>query len=285
LLNSSLDSLIDVTITTPVQNNILRYDSASQQWKNDEHFAELVTYVVTVVEDGSGIQEVFALDGHLLKTNTGTLISPTLRFKQGYRYRFDLSDTSNAPAPLRFSRTPDTIVDPASLVTQTIDPYSTGVFISSIPAGTPGAFIEILITDTTPTPLYLYGAETNPAIDTSKIGAEYPIETGVNCCFTGSEKLTGNVSVVDATLSTSYFSPSANIASVTSALPAGVNGHTKTILFDSRVGPLATTVSITVANPAWAGSTITLPTVGSGCTLQYINNKWFCIGNNGATFT
>jgi hypothetical protein len=38
-----------------------------------------------------------------------------------------------------------------------------------------------------------------------------------------------------------------------------------------------------VANAAW-GSTITFTTAGQACTLQYINNKWFCIGNNGAVF-
>ena len=42
---------------------------------------------------------------------------------------------------------------------------------------------------------------------------------------------------------------------------------------------------ITVTNPAWGGAgTMTFDTVGQGCTLQYINSKWFCIGNNGVTF-
>jgi len=31
-------------------------------------------------------------------------------------------------------------------------------------------------------------------------------------------------------------------------------------------------------------STIRFTEVGQACTLQYINSKWFCIGNNGATF-
>jgi hypothetical protein len=31
-------------------------------------------------------------------------------------------------------------------------------------------------------------------------------------------------------------------------------------------------------------STITFSTIGQACTLQYINNKWYCIGNNGCEF-
>jgi hypothetical protein len=42
---------------------------------------------------------------------------------------------------------------------------------------------------------------------------------------------------------------------------------------------------ITVTNPAWGGAgTITFSAAGQACTLQYINSKWFCIGNNGAVF-
>jgi len=43
---------------------------------------------------------------------------------------------------------------------------------------------------------------------------------------------------------------------------------------------------ITVSNAGWGGSGIaTLTTSGSACTLQYINSKWYCIGNNGVAFS
>jgi hypothetical protein len=29
---------------------------------------------------------------------------------------------------------------------------------------------------------------------------------------------------------------------------------------------------------------MTFNTNGDACTLQYVNAKWFCIGNNGVTF-
>jgi hypothetical protein len=44
---------------------------------------------------------------------------------------------------------------------------------------------------------------------------------------------------------------------------------------------------VTVTNAGWKSSgtgTITFNTIGSAVTLQYINNKWFCIGNNGTVF-
>jgi hypothetical protein len=43
---------------------------------------------------------------------------------------------------------------------------------------------------------------------------------------------------------------------------------------------------ITVTDAGWGGSGIaTLTTSGSACTLQYINSKWYCIGNNGVAFS
>jgi len=43
---------------------------------------------------------------------------------------------------------------------------------------------------------------------------------------------------------------------------------------------------ITVSNAGWGGSGIaTLTTSGSACTLQYIDSKWYCIGNNGVAFS
>ncbi len=41
----------------------------------------------------------------------------------------------------------------------------------------------------------------------------------------------------------------------------------------------------TVTNAAWGGSSIiTFDAVGDAVTLQYIDSKWYCIGNNGAVF-
>ena len=67
-------------------------------------------------------------------------------------------------------------------------------------------------------------------------------------------------------------------------LAAGVAGQIKTF---SAVDITAGAMVITVTNAGWkaAGTgTITANVRGAGCTLQYVNSKWFCIGNNGAAF-
>jgi hypothetical protein len=79
-------------------------------------------------------------------------------------------------------------------------------------------------------------------------------------------------------VATSYFSTS---GAETATLAAGVNGQIKVFAMYAKVGNMV----ITVTNPGWGGAgTITFSAVGQACTLQYINSKWFCIGNNGAAF-
>jgi hypothetical protein len=78
----------------------------------------------------------------------------------------------------------------------------------------------------------------------------------------------------------SYFS---TVTASTATLAAGVAGQIKTFAMFADSGDMV----ITVSNAGWKSSgtgTITFDTIGDSCTLQYINSKWFCIGNNGATF-
>ena len=81
-------------------------------------------------------------------------------------------------------------------------------------------------------------------------------------------------------LTTSYFTTNG-----TSTLAAGVNGQIKTFMQTASV----TAMVLTVSNAGWKASgtgTVTFPstTIGTACTLQYINSKWYCIGNNGCVF-
>ena len=80
------------------------------------------------------------------------------------------------------------------------------------------------------------------------------------------------------TLNASYFTTA---AAETATLAAGTEGQVKVFAMYAAAGNMV----ITVTNPAWGGAgTITFSAVGQACTLQYINSKWFAIGNNGATF-
>jgi hypothetical protein len=97
--------------------------------------------------------------------------------------------------------------------------------------------------------------------------------------LTGSEDL-ANAGAASLTLPTSYFSTGGS--GETATLAAGSAGQIKTFaMFADGGGDMV----ITVTNPGWGGAgTITFANAGEACTLQYINSKWFCTGNNGAVF-
>ena len=78
----------------------------------------------------------------------------------------------------------------------------------------------------------------------------------------------------------SYFSTA---AAETATLAAGSRGQVKVFAMYADSGDMV----ITVTNAGWKTSgtgTITFDAIGDACTLQYINSKWFCIGNNGCVF-
>jgi hypothetical protein len=96
--------------------------------------------------------------------------------------------------------------------------------------------------------------------------------------FNYSSENLASTSASNLALTTSYFS---TVTSSTATLAAGVNGQIKTFIMYEESGNMV----ITVTNAGWGGAgTITFNATGEGCTLQYINAKWFCIGNNGAAF-
>ena len=70
----------------------------------------------------------------------------------------------------------------------------------------------------------------------------------------------------------------------TSTLLAGVEGQVKVLLVKSLA---AGQMVVTSGQPGWkasGGGAIRLNALGEGCTLQYTSGKWYCIGNNGASF-
>lgn len=98
--------------------------------------------------------------------------------------------------------------------------------------------------------------------------------------FNNSSEDLANGAAANLAVTTSYFSTG---ASETATLAAGVNGQIKTFAMFADSGDMV----ITVTNAGWKSSgtgTITFNDIGDACTLQYINNKWFCIGNNGCVF-
>jgi hypothetical protein len=98
--------------------------------------------------------------------------------------------------------------------------------------------------------------------------------------FNNSSENLNDTAASNLALTTSYFS---TVTASTATLAAGANGQIKTFAMYSASGNMV----ITVSNAGWKSSgsgTVTFSTTGQACTLQYINSKWFCIGNNGAAF-
>jgi hypothetical protein len=96
--------------------------------------------------------------------------------------------------------------------------------------------------------------------------------------FNNSTEDLDDATAANLAVTTSYFSTS---GAETATLAAGVEGQIKVFALYADSGDM----TITVANPAWgAPGTIRFNDVGDACTLQYINGRWFCIGNNGALF-
>ena len=95
----------------------------------------------------------------------------------------------------------------------------------------------------------------------------------------GSEDLAASAAA-SLTIPTSYFTTA---AAETATLAAGTNGQIKTFAMYGDGGDMV----ITVTNAGWKSSgtgTVTFSAIGQACTLQYLNSKWFCVGNNGTVF-
>jgi hypothetical protein len=89
-----------------------------------------------------------------------------------------------------------------------------------------------------------------------------------------------NGDTIDVDKTTHYFT-TAGAESAT--LPNGADGQ---ILYLIAQDVSAGNMVINVAGAGWTpgAGTITFANTGEGCTLQWIDAAWFCVGNNGALF-
>jgi len=98
-----------------------------------------VAFDVKVADDGSGSQNVFYfLNG--TDSGAGTR-SPAMDLQVGFKYKFDISDSSNSGHPLKFSTTKDGTHSSGSAFTTNV--------VESGTAGSSGAYVEIEVTPET----------------------------------------------------------------------------------------------------------------------------------------
>ena len=108
-----------------------------------------------------------------------------------------------------------------------------------------------------------------------------PLNYFTNPLFLASSGEVANLGTVSLTTTSSYFTTA---GTETATLASGSEGQIKTIM---ATDVTSGNMTITVTNAGWKASgtgTITFSSRGSGCTLQYVNSKWYCIGNNGVAF-
>ena len=100
--------------------------------------------------------------------------------------------------------------------------------------------------------------------------------------FNNTVEALANIAAANLATTTSYF---VTTGVETATLAAGVSGQIKTFC---AANVDAGTMAITVVNAGWKSTgngTATFASTGEACTLQYVNSKWFCIGNNGVGFS
>ena len=98
-----------------------------------------IPFTVKVADDGSGSQNVFYfLNGS--DTGSGTA-TPAMDFQVGFKYKFDVSDSSNTGHPLKFSTTADGTHGGGSAFTTNVTESGT--------AGSANAYVQLEVTPET----------------------------------------------------------------------------------------------------------------------------------------
>lgn len=121
----------------------------------------------------------------------------------------------------------------------------------------------------------------SPIVNAGTISVEIPANVAVTgrLLLSGSEDLASGAAA-NLLVTASYFT---TVTASTATLAAGTAGLIKTFMMVADGGDMV----ITVTNAGWKTSgtgTMTFNAIGDACTLQYISNKWFCIGSNSVTF-
>lgn len=146
---NDIDEIGNVSASSPADGQQLIYDADSGEWTAGDIDLGL-EIIETRIQASS-----FVFDSVPAPSNWVLY--------EGMRYRFDISDGSNSNSALRFS---------TSATNPSASEYTSGVTISGT-AGEPDAYIEIDITPSTPSELFLYSS--GDVISTIVI----PVKTGV----------------------------------------------------------------------------------------------------------
>jgi hypothetical protein len=247
---------------TDLQNNVL-LKSALSGTTLDNNMSGSVVY--------GGVVRQFGATRAALGTLSGTV---TINYVSGHFQTL----TTGGSVSLAFSNFPASgvtaLVSVVITVASTAHTVTMPATVSVNTAGVPGLNISTNVMTFAATGTYTLQFVTSDGGTTITLNQ---INSQLQPLNASSEDLAASAAA-NLAVATSYFSTA---AAETATLAAGVNGQVKTFAMYADSGDMV----ITVTNPGWGGAgTITFSAVGQACVLQYINSKWFCIGNNGAAF-
>jgi hypothetical protein len=104
--------------------------------------------------------------------------------------------------------------------------------------------------------------------------------TALRLSFNGSDDVADG-EAINLNTAVSYF---ATEGDETSTLAAGTEGQVKTLVMSAYVGSM----TVAVTNAGWisggGAGDIVFDQKGDSCTLQFINNGWYIVSNNGCGF-
>jgi hypothetical protein len=127
------------------------------------------------------------------------------------------------------------------------------------------------------TGVYEYEFETSDGGTTFSI---FDLNQNRDPVYLPSKEDVASTAAINLGVTSSYFTTGGS--GETATLANGTEGQVKVL---AMYGDGGGNMVVTVASPGWGGSgTITFDTVGDACTLQFINGKWFCVGNNACAF-
>ena len=127
------------------------------------------------------------------------------------------------------------------------------------------------------TGVYEYEFETSDGGTTFSI---FDLNQNRDPVYLPSKEDVASTAAINLGVTSSYFTTGGS--GETATLANGAEGQVKVL---AMYGDGGGNMVVTVASPGWGGSgTITFDNVGDACTLQFINGKWFCVGNNACAF-
>jgi len=212
--------------------------------------------------------------------NIGFPIAGVDNDSQGFRTNFSKIQSALGVASTEISNLQLSVSSPADLILNNYEPFE--VFNKGdVDDGT-----MVFLTGNFNKPAYYNNNKWHVFTGTgiTLTGSSY-IEDAADVNATGrlllsSSQLLTNRGTSNLYATASYFNTT---AASTATLAAGTAGLIKTFIMSADGGDMV----ITVTNAGWKSSgtgTMTFSNIGNGCTLQYINSKWYCIGNNGVAF-